>query len=358
MLKNNTIAIVTYYNNGSYGAVMQAWALQQAISRIGYKSSVVRYTMQYPLPPPLWRIFLSRSITSFKNRLRDCVSRKFICSFAEKRLSLTSNTYKSIEELRQDPPEAEVYVCGRDQIWNTWRYDQGQSVDYGYFLDFGDLSKKRIAYAASFGRAEVPRGFQIAVKSCMERFDALGVREVASVGIVREICAKEAKVVLDPTLLLEDKDYCTLFDGICEGRGAAARFILGSERKSVASVTNKLKMLTRSDFRDIGGTVEGWLGSIAAAEFVFTDSFHAVAFSIIFHRPFLVLLRSGGAEGRNVRLINLLSLLGLSDRAISVCDEESVASVCQKSIDWGDVESRLSELRIKSIEFLQKALGD
>ena len=356
MSKDKSIAIVTYYNNGSYGAVMQAWALQQALSKLGYKSSIVRYAMQYPLPSSPWRIFLSRSITSFKNRLRDYISRKFICSFAEKRLSLTSNTYKDIEELRQHPPKAEVYVCGSDQIWNTWRYDQGQSVDYGYFLDFGG-AKKRIAYAASFGRATVPRGFQVAVKACLQRFDALGVRETASVGIVREICAKEAKVVLDPTLILESSDYSLLFAGQPSGGIGLARFILGSERSIVIGVTEKLKTLAQSEVVDAGGSVENWLLSIAKADFVFTGSFHAVAFSIIFHRSFLVLLRDGGADGRNVRLINLLSLLGLSDRAISSCSESDVAAIYQRPIDWEGVELRLCDLRINSIEFLRNALG-
>lgn len=357
MSKNNKIAIVTYYNNGSYGAVMQAWALQQAISKLGYRSSVVRYEMQYPLAPPLWRIILSRSVTSFKNRLRDYISRKHICRFAEKRLSLTTGRYKNINELRQNPPESDVYVCGSDQIWNTWRYERGQSVDYGYFLDFGGPSRKRIAYAASFGRGAVPKGFQIAVKSCLENFDALGVREATSVGIVHEICSKEAKVVLDPTLLLESRDYQALFEEKSRRGMGLVRFILGSERSVVASVTDKLKTLMRSDVFDIGGTVEKWLGAIAQADFVFTDSFHAVSFSIIFHRPFLVLLREGGVEGRNVRLIHLLSVLGLSDRAVNVCDTGNVGSVYQKPIDWGDVESRLYKLRIKSVEFLQNALG-
>lgn len=350
-----TALIFTYYNNGSYGAVMQAWALQEILCRLGFESRVCRYLKQYPLRPGFWHYFKTRSLNSLYSKLGNLFSRWQVNRFVKTHIKEDPVSYRNQEELRQNPPAADFYICGSDQIWNTWLYDIGKPVDEGYFLNFGSEKTRRIAYAASFGTSKLDKRFRDEIRPWLNRIDSCGVREVESVDIVAEIAGKKAMHVCDPTLLLRAEEYMQLMAESClVSHNKFGLFILGSDPKIYRPMVCEVERYLNDTAYVISGSVPDWLAQISNCKFLYTDSFHAVSFAIIFHTPFVVLQRPGGTTGRTIRIINLLRKAGLENRLITSAEDLRVA--VSEEIDWSEVDRRIDSFRQESLIWLKGVL--
>ena len=113
-----------------------------------------------------------------------------------------TETYNSPDEL--DKTDADYLICGSDQVWNLNLGPEVRNNTKVLFLQFGNSNAKRISYAARTGGSEIPAEYQAEVKSALERFDALSVREPNSVSNIAKLTNKPIKVTLDPTLLYDD----------------------------------------------------------------------------------------------------------------------------------------------------------
>jgi hypothetical protein len=109
--------------------------------------------------------------------------------------------YQSNRQLRKNPPQADVYICGSDQIWNA---SEQFGIDPSYFLDFAPEGIQRIAYAASFGRPKVHPRFKSSTADLIRSMDAISVREQSGVGIIKDLSNRDSEWVPDPTLLVND----------------------------------------------------------------------------------------------------------------------------------------------------------
>ena len=375
------IGTITFHFASNQGAVLQCYALKKYLEKQGHEVSVIDYqptyhTVRYKSKKNpfvyargFWKKFsgkkLSRRIYLTLRSFIRCVymnmkqtDRKIeecFDSFRNKHLNLTKE-YKSISQLRKDPPEMDAYISGSDQLWNPELLDQ--SFDEAYFLRFGKEKTERIAYAVSIGKAFSDR-YLCQLKNLCADFDAISLREYNKSAI--DAIGKDVHVCVDPTFLLQAEDYQEaegeielgepyIFVYGFESNSSIFEAIEAAKRKYNCRVINgsptKIKYQGEAEkIREYGPDM--FLSYIKHASCVVTNSFHATTFSIIYQKQFVTVPHST----RGMRMKNLLGRLGLCS-----CLYGDTSFNMNERIDYTKVQSVLSEWRAQSEEFLSMAL--
>jgi hypothetical protein len=260
----------------------------------------------------------------------------------------------------------DAVIVGSDQVWRK-RYIN-DAYYKSYFLDFVDGTKtKKIAYAASFGKDHWEgEGDSEEIAKLLKDFCAVSTREASGVNICRDSFGyNEAKHVLDPTLLMGKAFYTdeiiAKYDTSNIPKGGLVTYVLdeAQEKKEIIEFVKKnteLKSLHHlKGFSDshITLSIPQWVALFANADFVVTDSFHGMVFSIIFEKEFVVI----GNHDRGLdRFTSLLSLLGLEDRMVFSMEDLKDKKI--DSIDYASVNKILEENKKSSLEFLTGVLCD
>lgn len=382
------IGIVTYWSSSdNYGQQLQCFALQKYLIGLGHDAYLIKYMPTSHIP--LWRR-IARSVKyrllvsseqkekdrntkliSERNRLLNC--RRGFKEFRDKYIKSTEIVYRNIKELRNNPPDADIYICGSDQVWNNSLKDPDTA---GWFLDLGKPTAKRVSYAASIGRdidsCEINRFTRY-----LKNFNAISVREQKANDLCHHLGFEKSIVAIDPTLLLKSSDYNVLNNGIKkEGSSKPYAFIyLLNIRNSDEVYWDEFhKMIQENDlsvrvvassgylpaqdflpgYQNEQATIPEWLSLIKHSEFVITTSFHGVVFCLLYHKPFYAVLLSNEYSKGNDRIVSLLKSVGLNNRIVS--SDSDINSVKAANISWEDVDAKLSELRKKSIDFLNREL--
>lgn len=367
------IGILTFHKAPNYGAMLQAYALQEFLKRHDCEVLFINCSYICQQKFSFWGILLSRNFKAAKVKLQYNCNMEIMCSFA-KNLKET-RVYKDYNSLKADPPDCDIYIVGSDQMWNpAWCMGYIGTA----FLNFGDTKIKRASYAVSFGTPDWPEDSRSKLKNLLERFDHLSVREESGVELIRQLSGQESKWLPDPTLLFAAEFYKQLMGNkTVKKEPYCFRYALDWDRGLIneiqATVTSKLNIksvLTQSASsknifaRWIGFekrlTVEQWVANIAGASFVLTDSFHGTIFSILFRRPFITLLVSHGHKlaGMNERLISLLKYLRLEDRMLNAYNEKMILEVACKEIDWEKVNLRLAIWRSEAGRYIDEVLNN
>lgn len=375
------IGILTLPLNSNYGGVLQAYALQTVLKRMGHDVLEVELKKnlrwQYP---PLWKIplsfgkrFLFKYIVRRKNQkiLLERYERKIYPLLVHDILAFISKYIKQfkVDKFIDCKGKFDAFVCGSDQIWRYKYYPFFEGDIANVYLKFlGDDSCKRIAYAASFGTDnwEYPAKETAECKNWIQKFDAVSVREETGVKLCSTYYDIKAKHVLDPTMLLSKDDYVDLIEksDVPKSKGNLFCYILDNTDEKMNVVKNIEKQRHLSPFfmngdcgnwtedleKRIQPPVESWLRAFYDSEFIVTDSFHACVFSILFHKQFLVI---GNKERGLARIYSLLSMFGLEDRLTSDTDLDINR---MKTIDYDRVDEILAKHREESRTFLIQAL--
>ena len=368
------IGIVTLPLHTNYGGLLQAYALQTALRRMGHEVEHLQLPAEFPSLHPAWKmpmVYCKRA------------ARKFFCG--EHNIPIFMHPHKWIrintdafiayhihprylneegwtEELSN---EYDAIIFGSDQIWRPI-YAYPIEKFFGAFL--GASNVKRISYAASFGTEEneYSENQQKTCAGLLKKFSAISVREKSAVAICKERFGVEAKHVLDPTMLLSSEDYIPIFEqeNTPKSRGSLAIYVLDENPqidafiKKQSSQKGLVPLRTNSKVENYNARlserqqppVENWLRSFHDAEFVITDSFHACVFSILFHKPFICI----GNKSRGMsRFDSLLNMFGLANRLVDIND---IANYVEKEIDWEHVDSILEQNREEAFSFLNHAL--
>lgn len=312
--------ILTFHEADNYGAVLQAYALQTALARLGVESELISFKEDgygsggSPAAPS------NRQLPAFVKKLQEEQEKRaaLFARFREARLVCAEPAAK--ERAGELDGQYDVFIAGSDQIWNF----QIPGADGRYFLPFA-ARDKRISYAASFGMDSIPDGRRSWYARGLEGFRALSVRERRGQEIVRELTGRDCAVCLDPVLLLCREDWQALTPA---GERAPYVFLhmvqfdealLERARAYAGGKGLDLRITTagyvpKCGFPAWSGTaVEDWVGAIRDAECVFTNSFHAVAFSLIFGRPVSAAPLKEGLSGRGGRIAELLACAGMAD---------------------------------------------
>ena len=345
------IATLTFHWATNYGAVLQAFALQRFLQKNGYETEIINYVPRRVKAIQRMQWIASRKFLEFRKE-------RCIAAFRKRNLMVSEKLYPNNKSLYQCSNQYDAIICGSDQIWNTsfTSYAEGKTT-LSYFLNFAGAHTKRIAYAVSFGTDKVPEDYIQAVKSEVEEFSAVSVRERTGLEIAKQI-GTEAILVSDPTILLEKEEYERLIEKTDLKYGPVFSYIIHDNQSVAAENSNYVKARYQDEDQSccpIFG-MEEWLGRIRSAEMVVTNSFHGVMLSIIFNRPFIAVLIPG--SGMNDRIRTVLERVGLSERCVETFDRNQLDRLCDENINWHTVNEKLDALRKASESFLLGSLTD
>ncbi|EGT3601060.1 polysaccharide pyruvyl transferase family protein [Clostridium perfringens] len=365
------IGLMTWFSYYNYGSALQVTALSTKIKELGYKSEVINYIPHGQIRTlddgKIFRYYIEKLNSKVKNRNLNSIEDKDrdlkFKNFLDNNLSFTdlcetkSDLFKLNEKL-------DAFVCGSDQIWAPIRFNPK------YFLDFVSNDRKKIAYAPSIGLEKIEDKFiEKRMASLIEKFNYLSIREEQGKKLIKKICGKEAKVVLDPTLLL-NKDEWKNFESPYESNDKYILcYFLGYNEKNWKSVKElaerenlKIKIIPVFDkdyklgYEVCNGVGPGeFLTLLKNAEVICTDSFHGTIFSINYEKNFYVYERFKNNDkiSQNSRINNILKLLNLKNRLITINNENSINNI---EINYKEVNNKLNSLRIESLEFLDDSL--
>jgi hypothetical protein len=371
------IGILTLPLQANYGGILQAYALQSVLKRIGHEAVLIEASG-----------YLSHS--SYRKKAMILVRRCFDKYILQKKGSLFRGRNFNKEQVlvRQHlqkfvdtyiTPKAVVFspqklpknsfdaiVVGSDQIWRPLYYPPIENA----YLSFARRWKiKRISYAASFG-TDVWEYTPAQTRRCealVQKFNAVSVRETSGIDLCKDNLLVNAIEVLDPTMLLEVDDYLALCRKAHTPKSAGNLLVYLLDKTAdkeqllgaICSDGSYRPFHVNADpynwtidvQQRIQVPIEVWLQGFADAEFVITDSFHACVFAILFNKPFVAYLNP---ERGGTRFESLLAKFNLSNRLLSTSDAFHPEEL--PPIDWMFVNNKLCELRKNSLEFLRQAL--
>lgn len=377
MENRKKIGILTHPLDVNYGGVLQAYALQEVLRRMGHDVRTVdviiaprnkcKQLLKLVLLPLLNILRPGR----YSSRRQRAMHRRHIERFVRDNIRLTVpvKTHADAEELASYRFDA--WIVGSDQCWRAAYVPDPWMHFLGFVPEASAI--KRIAYAVSIGTDtwDYSPATTAVCAGLAKRFDAVSVRESSAVALCREHLGVEAVHLIDPAMLLSADDYRMLVsdDNILPAPPSVTAYILDPTQAKnalvdavAAQMEIPVRVLSTSfkhadpefdrKYADTYIPVTQWLESFADAGFIVTDSFHGAVFSIIFNKPFMVI----GNKARGMaRFASLLGMFGLEDRLVepgTAITPEMIA----RPIDWGRVNAILDMERKRAVEFLNKAI--
>lgn len=361
-----TIKTITCHDVNNYGASLQAFALLKFLTASGYDAEIIDYKPDYLSPfgyypltyvsgkfdkPILRWVYI---LLKLPKRIPAVKRKKAYDRFNATHFKLTSR-YCSYRELYDNPPSADVYIAGSDQIWNTL-FPNGK--DPAFYLDFGGKDTRRISYAASFATDDIAADTIDFVKEKLSNLDAVSIREKTSLPLLKKLGCSSGVDVCDPVFLLgKDEWEHEASHSKVKSRSKYILVYLTDESPVIESIALDMKSETGWKIYVVGAYKCKWADRnfntsgpedfvqlISKASFVISNSFHATAFSLIFRRPFCVVNRK---EHINIRMKSLLDGLGIGERLIDKFSEKIL-----NPIDYGRLDPIVSEWAVSSKKWL------
>lgn len=360
------IGILTLPFNNNYGGYLQCYALMTILKQNGYDVELI-YRRHKKAPA------IKKIVPTLKNLVKMLLGRNVISIIPDEEKSFRSNGASMMPFLdgRITPKSKPLYTTGEFNKYITGRYDavivgsdQVWRPEYGsgirdyFFYGIQDDNLIRLSYAASFGTDD-PLYTVEELNDCgkaLEKFKGISIREESGLNVIKKFGGNlmtKPQLVLDPTLLLTAEDYNKIINEIVSpSMGKVFCYVLdtNSQKDAIINVIcsrlNKEKYVV-SDIQSCNASlpsIESWLSAIRDSDFVITDSFHGMVFSVIFQKEFIVCpnMKRGG-----VRFKSFLGTLGLDNRII---ENEMIRDL--SPIDWRVVSNKLTELKDQSIRFL------
>lgn len=377
------IGIITIVHVNNYGAELQAFALQHKLNQLGHNAELINYLF-YKNPrfkptkksQPFIKLSLKQRGKEFmypyfktvkslpyskQKKLRDNKFSEF-----HKLYTKQTEEIDTIDKLYKTKFDYDVYVVGSDQVWNP---NTNINIE-PYFLTFAPKDKLKISYASSFGVNSIPQIHQEKYASLLNNIDKIGTREKTGVEIVNNVSGKTATWVLDPTFLLNKKEWSEFGVSTDIKKPYLLMYVLTDSdyisnlATQIADKHNlQIVRICKNAFVEdksegviniIDAGPREYLGLFEKASFVLTTSFHGTCFSVNFNVPFFTILKKN--KTNNSRQIDLLADLGIKDRILFVDDK--VADNDVMSIDFNSVNVKLEKNRANSLNFLTDAISE
>lgn len=357
------IGIVSIFRTGNYGGTLQAYALKKAINDNGLgDAEIINYTcdairgkidVNY-----LKKAGVLRTAAAVVDKLAYLPRMKKVNAFIEQ---MVNGKELTREELGALNGQYDLFLSGSDQLWNP----DIQQGDYYYLQDFVVDPDKKRSYASSFGKKKLPDAVCSKYKELLSEYRFISVREQAGADIIQKLLGYTPEIVVDPVFLLGARQWESLlaeplrkdsyifayrltYSRLLTEVVAAAQKQLN---KNVAASPFLLGYLPHTKKYPALSSLE-WVRAIYDSSYVIADSFHAVAFAIIFSKPFYYVVTTATVRERLSRLETLLQNLGIEDRIV-----ENVAQCdFSKEIDYVRVQERLEGLQEHAMEVLRMAL--
>ena len=368
------VALLSFHNAYNYGAALQAYGLQCAVRGMGVECEYIDYQNEHRRNAYNMKYHFAAAVRA-KNLFgaaRSLLGMPFMSArakgfdrFYADYLQKTASVYATSEEAKALSGAYDKFIVGSDQVWNP----VNNGGDAAFLLDFVADDQKKISYSSSFGVSTLPPAVSDVYAKQLSRFYRLAVRESIGAELVETLTGRKAHLVLDPVFLAGKDEW----DKIRANKTP-------TKQKYIFFYTNRQSQIR--DFLNTGYTTDEtyhvlsthltpkdalnrriktrvsmspgeFLDEIANADLVVTASFHCLAFSILYHKPFVVLLT--GDHGKDERVLNLLKMTGLESRILTAqTDPDAVAA----AIDYDAVDKKLEPYLNASRDYLKRAIFD
>ena len=349
------IGILTYHRAHNFGAVLQAYALKAFLLSRNYNVSFVDYWPEYH--KDVYRLFSVQyfSRQTLVGKLKYLIYFIISCHWSKlKQRKLFLNFINQfIEPKDRVDANYDIIIYGSDQIWRCQNFVNFAGYNPIYSGSADIKSRYRIAYSASMGIIYDSKELKSFLSSMLKNFDFIGVRECDLFEYIRPLLSCPLSHTIDPVFLLNKEEWLRIARPNIVKRKYIlvlqwqkdADLLLTSARK--VSEEMNYPLISLYGFKSSGYGPLEFLSLIYYAECVFASSFHGVAFSIIFNRPFFAYLKSN-----QNRVLSLLEVFGLSERFVT-----SVKDVCiENMIDWSVVNQKIDVWRKDSEKFLLSSI--
>jgi hypothetical protein len=366
------IGIMTFWwSEDNYGQILQCYALQKYLRDAGHDAYLIRYDPRNDyVKTPVWKRLLKAFnpitlINFFHYRIKKQIIygkieklnalRRFD-NFKNKYIRQSKNIYHSYRELVVDPPEADVYIAGSDQVWNPdmLSFKNNGNQTGAFFLNFGNTETKRIAYAVSFGKERLAGNYIKEITPLLKKFNYVSVREKSGLDICRQCGVTGAEWVPDPTMLLGaadyralahepaikiEKPYCLVYmlSNECNFSIEAVYDWVEKRNLNVVYITGNLR---HDKHKKIYADIGEWLYLIDKAEYVITNSYHCSIFSLLFQKQFGLIPLTGKLVGMNSRFNALFELFLINERFI-----DTAFNVLDETINWDAIDDRFRTIQ-------------
>ena len=366
------VGILTFHNTSNYGAAFQAYATQHVIQSFGYQSEIIDYVNsarsgKYGIKTRLKNNFKKRQYISGLKYLAGfmfvALRNKAFSQFYEKKMIFSE---KKFNETNISAVQAiyDVHLIGSDQVWNY----KNNGCDINYALAFAG-NKPKVSYASSFGVDSYPNDVKKLFRPFFKAIQNVSVREASGAKLLESITGQKPEVVVDPVFLLTKQEWFDVADCDREANksGVFCYFnnkkylslfqdhrgdFLKDEKILQVSSDFSVNNLISSKYKFLANaSPQRFLQLLHNSKFVITSSFHGVVLSIIFEKDFIVFL--SGDTGRDSRIVDLLSMFGLSSR---VFDRTQKINFSTDSICYERVSSIVQKEVLRSKKYLLDAL--
>ena len=372
------IGILTLPQETNYGGILQAFALQRTLRKMGHdaitidrhnrkgyssgwmhvagycKRMVQHYLQGKKSVSTKWNPFVSEEEYAKLSSETQ--------AFIDRNIKLTKRVFSDELAAIEKEYRFDAYVVGSDQVWQDF-YCPASFLDFVHRPDV-----KRVTYAASCNRSSFLNN-PAKVRVCGElakQFSGISVREDYLVAQCKEKLGIDVQWVLDPTMLLSPSDYIEASENRVGDEPVIFSYILDTDENKTAAINalaSKLGLPVVCGNRSAGRRNEGsvypsvddWIQNLNRSKYVITDSFHGTVFSILFNKPFIAI---GNTKRGIARFQSLLGRFGLEDRLVLDVSSSNLLEILQRKVDFSVVNSLIESERVKSMDFLVKALDN
>lgn len=367
------IDVITLHRVRNYGSSLQTLATQMFLEELGCEAEIIDYYPERYSSKGLLKRLKNKSKKLEKNPVLLLMAKIAIApsyykkhlvfdDFLRKHIHLTDKTYYTEQDLVNDPPQADAYCTGSDQVWNSY-WNEG--VDRPLYLSFLPDNAYRFSYASSIGSTKLSDDEKREVAPLLAKYRHISVREDSGVTILQDIKITDAVQVLDPTLLFEKETWAPYVSDRYRYQKYVVTYNLHHDKKidqytEELAKKHGLKVFNISyNWHDIirpghlvwCPTIEEYLGLIRDAAYVVTDSFHATAFSLIFGTKFIDIF----PEQASARLRSVLKLTHTENRGF---DEMPTLEAADAPTDFEAVHEILRNERKNSVRYMNSVLDE
>lgn len=386
------VGIITMHKVPNFGSALQAFALQQKVDLLGYDAEIVDY--YYPneyhcekqglnyfpqrslvrlfLLNVVGRILLLLRIGKFKKKSIECIER-FLLQKNYRRFYRSyfklSHFYESIDSIKNNPPDYDVYMTGSDQVWNS-RFIGDDPV---FFLDFARTGKPKVSYAASISNRGIDKEYETKYQQYLKDYKSISVREASTAKIVSDLTGHNVSVVCDPSLLLDKDEWLKICPKKTLVEGEFLLLYVQSYSfdpyPNIVTFTQRMAehlglkvvvlMGLKDDYAIDGASVFETVGPFEFlqlfrdARFVITTSFHGTAFALNFGKDFYSVVKN--IDGEDCRMADFLRQCSAEHHLLEIDSLDTIENLPQAST--ADLEKlNLQKFRNQSLDFLRDTL--
>lgn len=383
------VLVLMGYKTVNYGSILQSVATQRTLEKIGLKVDVINVEN-------LWRLFKKKKIAFYISQLqfpfliqskggmyasklvrlfnRDYrnaynTRKRLFNDYITKNLELTP-LLRNYEDVKKLTPNYDYVLIGSDQVWLP-----SSVITDIYTLSFAwdNSDVKTISYAPSFGIDYIMPKYREMYKEMLTKIDYLSVREDSGISICKNIANREAVMVADPVLMMDEKEWLSIIPYKVNGeKGYVFVYLMGKsrkQRKRIIEYAKKSGLQTIAlvhldeyvwadekiyDKAYASLSPEDFLNYIRNAEVVFTDSYHCFLLSLLHKKKVGVFLRfkQDSKVSTNNRIYSVFNRLHIQNGLI---DEEKVISDEELVQDYVEIERHIDEFRSSSYQFLSSS---